>query len=361
MAHIQKYQNKSGQQRWRVRWEDDAGHKKSRTFDRHKLANDFLIKLENSLREGSYVAISGTKLSEYLGTWIDAYASDIAPNTERGYRRNIALIVEHIGNIPIQKLTVADIQKAYKALQRTLSGTSVLYVHRVLSRALKQAEIERLINRNPCALMEAPKKTKEQVAKFVHQDDIKDYLKAFEEHPYYPAVVLAAFCGLRRGEALGLQWADVDFRSGMLNIQHNLTYAGLSSPKSKANRRVPMGLTVTQVLKDTKTKQKVHMESLWHEYYKSDYVVTQDNGKPVNLQEFSKGFRRALVRAGLPVVRFHDLRHTAASLLIMEGVDLKTVSEILGHSTIAITADTYGHIADDHLRSAVSKLDKFAT
>lgn len=358
MATIQKYKTEKGD-RWRVRWRDAAGNQKSKTFDRQRLAKDFLIKLEHETREGSYVEPSTITIKEYLESWIESYKTNIAPNTKRGYRVNIRHICSILGNKPLQKIIPADIETAYMKLGQTLSGTSVLYIHRTLSRALKQAEKQLLINRNPCDFVETPKKNKNFEAGFVHPNDVPKYLKAFKGHYLYPAVCLAMFCGLRRGEALGLQWNDIDWKSKIIHVRHNITEEGLTMPKSGKARTVPLSEAMTKVLKEHRQRQQHFMEKLWNEYYRSDFIMTYDDGTLIKSRALSKNFTSALKKAGLKPVRFHDLRHTAASLMIHEGVELKTISEILGHSSISITADIYGHIIEEKKKQAAQKLDKY--
>lgn len=358
MATIQKYKTEKGD-RWRVRWRDETGNQISKTFDRQKLAKDFLIKLEHETREGSYVEPSSITLKDYLETWIELYKANITSNTERGYRVNVKHICSILGHKPLQKIIPADIETAYMKLGQTLSGTSILYIHRTLSRALKQAEKQRLINRNPCDFVETPKKSKEFKAKFVHPGDIERYLDAFRGHYLYPAVCLAMFCGLRRGEVLGLQWNDIDWRNKTFFVRHNMTDDGLVTPKSGETRTVPLTDAISKIIREQKKRQKRFMETFWDEYFRSDFVVTYDDGTLIKPRALSKNFAFVLKKAGLEPIRFHDLRHTAASLMVHEGIELKTISEILGHSSISITADIYGHVIEEKKKQAAQKLDKY--
>jgi len=356
MATILKYKVADGY-RWRVRWWDENEKQVSKTFDRQTIARDFMVKLEHEMREGIYTEPTKIRVSDYLYKWIDSYQSNLAPNTARSYKVNIDHICKHIGNKQMQKLTAIDIESTYTKLSESLSGTSLLYIHRTLSRAFNQAEKQRLIKRNVLDLVETPKKNKEKKSNFVHPDDIPRYLKAFENHYLYPAVCLAVFAGLRRGEVLGLKWSDI--KNGNLIIQHNMTYDGIRPPKSGSKRLVPISAPIERVLHEQKKRQNEEKEKLWEKYYRSEFVVTKKDGTLINPRLLSNTFKRVLKRKGLEVIRFHDLRHTAASLMILEGVDLKTVSEILGHSSISITADIYGHVLEEQKRKAVGQLDKY--
>jgi integrase len=376
MATINKYKTPSGSDRWRVRWTDENGKQKSVSFKKGKDARKYLISLEGSLQEGTYVDVTDITLAQYLDDWIASIPvrkrpreKGLAANTIRGYKVNIAHIKRAIGlRKGLQKVTAADIEKAYTELarepesdekRRPLGGTSLLYIHRVLNQALKRAVRQGLIKSNPCDKVTAPEKNKETVAQFVHPDDVPAYLKTFEDDELYAAVCLAFFWGLRRGEALGLQWKNIDWKKRSAKIIDNMTYDGLGAPKPQKSRTIPITDSVLRILIAQKERQRHFKELLWDKYYKSDFVVTHDDGRPIEPRSMSKRYKAMLNRAELPFVRFHDLRHTTGSLLLMAGVDMKTVSEILGHSSIKITLDIYGHITEEHKREALNTLDKY--
>ena len=356
MATILKYKTKNGY-RWRVRWWDEDEKQVSKTFDRQTLAKDFMVKLENDMREGFYTAPTSMRVKEYLNQWIKSYASSISPNTARGYQVNINHICKYIGSKQLQRLMPMDIENAYKELSQTLNGTSLLYIHRTISRAFKQAEKQKLITRNIFNLVETPKKSKESKSSFIHPDDLSKYLKAFEGDYLYPAVCLAVFAGLRRGEILGLQWNDI--KNGNLIIRNNMSYDGLRPPKNGKTRIVPISAPIAKILKEQKDWQRENKEKMWSKYFRSDFIITRKDGTLIDPKLLSRRFGEVQKRNQLESVRFHDLRHTAASLMILEGVPLKTVSDILGHSSISITADIYGHVLEEQKRNAVNKLERY--
>jgi integrase len=358
MATILKYKVANGF-RWRVRWWDENEKQVSKTFDRQAIARDFMVKLENEMREGIYTEPSKIRLSDYLSEWIEAYQDNLAPNTARSYRINIKHITGILGNRMIQKLQPAEIENAYAELGKILSPKSVIYIHTTLSRALSMAEKQRLITRNPCFYVDRPKKDPQSKASFVHPDDIALYLNTFKDSYLYVPVCLALFGGLRRGEALGLQWKDVDFKKGLITVKNNLTYDGLRIPKNGKFRTIPISAPIQKVLIEQRDMQRKSKELLWDKYHRSDYVCTKEDGTILDPSTVSSRFGQILKREGIPHVRYHDLRHTAASLMILEGVDLKTISEILGHSSISITADVYGHVLEEQKRKAVGTLDKY--
>jgi integrase len=359
MAKIQKYKVKSGW-RWRVRWVDADGNQKSQSFDRQKLAADFLISLEHSMREGTYIAPSDITVKQLLNDWIAVHGLKIEYNTRKAYNLNIKHISAAIGNIRLQELRPSDIEKMYA--ESKLSGKSLQEIHSTLNLAMRHAIKNGLINRNPCDAVDRPKKQKFE-ASFIKPDMVSEYLKLFEDAWIYPAVVLAIFCGLRRGELLALKWSDINFKTLKINVTHSAVCIDnqleLKKPKNNKARVVDMPPAVAVVLKKAKKKQMENKMLLQNLYYDSEFVIREDNGKRPMPSYVSRFFNRRIKASGLPHVRFHDLRHTTGSLMLLEGVGIKTVSEILGHSSITITADIYAHVIDEQKKEAAMKIGKY--
>lgn len=362
MATINKYQTSTGAQRYRVLWRDPSGRQKSKSFDKWQNANDFRIKLEHELREGSYVEPSKITVGQLLDDWLEIHRIGLQHNTVQGYEYNVRHIKNAIGNKYIQRLTPGDIERMYKALSEELSGKYLQEIHATLNLALKHAVKTHLLNSNPCDVVARPKKTKFQAA-FIRPEDVERYLSIFKNCWMYPAVVLALFCGLRRGELLALRWNDINFKSGEITVKHSLEERGkekvLKAPKNGKSRTVHMMDGVAAVLKQHRKRQLEFKLILGKQYHTSDFVIVEDDGTQPAPSYLSRYFARKIARSGLPRIRFHDLRHTAASLMLLEGVDLKTVSEILGHSGISITADIYAHVIDEAKKQAAERLEKY--
>jgi len=364
MAFIKKYITDTGENRFRVFWRSPDGQQKSKSFDRYTKARDYQTKLEHDLREGSYVEPSKKTVRELLAEWfeIHKHKRGLEYRTIQSYEYNIKHINGVIGGKLVQRLTPGDIELMYK----TLSGLSGKYkqgLHSTLNLAFKYAIKTRLLSNNPCAAVDRPKKIKYQ-ASFVHPDDVQKYLDLFSDAWIYPAVVISMFCGLRRGEISGLQWDDVNFKKGVITVRHSVVdikgQRVLKKPKNNKTRTVNMPQGLVRCLKEYRKKQLEYQLLLGDENYrKSNFVLTEDNGTVPAVSYISRFFNRRIKSSDLPRVRFHDLRHTAASLMILEGTDLKTVSEILGHSSITITADTYAHIIDEAKKKAADNLEKY--
>lgn len=366
MATIQKYATKNNLTRWRVRWVDENGQQKSKSFNRQKLASEYLINLEHSMKQGIYVTPSKTTVGQFLDEWFSIHKKKIEYNTVIGYEYNIKHAKEHIGNISLQSLKASDIEKMYGNLN--LSGKSKQYIHTTINTALKYAVKNKLISHNPCDIVDRPKKQKFQ-ANFIKPDKIKDYVSLFEGTWIYPAVVISIFCGLRRGELSALKWSDINFKTLKLTVNSSSVVKKdpltkkkeitQKKPKNNQVRTISLPPSVAVILKKHRTTQSKNKLLMGNEYFDSDYVIREDNGIRPKPEYISRFFSRYIKRSKLPHVRFHDLRHTMGSLMIYEGVNIKTVSDILGHSSIAITGDIYAHIIEEQKREAANKIGKY--
>ena len=363
MATIQKYITDNDQIRWRVRWRDN-GKQRSKSFDRQRLARDFMIKLEHDMRQGAYVSPVKITVDAYLDDWLPIHTQNLSDKTKLNYRSMIdRRINPYIGKIEIQKLNAGHIEKMYSNLSVDLSPTSIYYVHSILSAALKSAMRQRLISTNPCTLLKPPEKKTSFEGKMVPPDQVSKYLDAIKDTWIYPAVIISITCGLRRGEIVGLKWSDINFKTRKLTVNrsaYRLKNEMLEKPpKNGKVRSVYIPDTLATLLHQQKKQQKRYRLLLGPEYIVSDYVIVYEDGHRPRPDGLSRFFRRRIKAKGLDHIRFHDLRHTAASLMLYGGNDLKTVSDTLGHSSIKITADIYAHTIDDAKKQLADSMSKY--
>jgi integrase len=361
MATIQKYKTKTGENRFRVKWRDEDKFK-SKSFDRYTKAKDYLTELENALREGSYVAPNKTILKDFLDTWFSNYKKGLAIKTVIGYENCINHIKNQLGNNELQKLSAADIDAAYKNLSVKLSGKTLQYIHMVLNLSLKAAVKKRLIRSNPCEVVDRPTKKKYE-SNFIRPEDIQKYLDVFKGSWIYTGVLLGLFCGLRRGEILALEWKDVDLINGLITVdksagRHKKEFYEKGT-KSERRRTVHLPVALVDKLKDIKEEQEKRKEEFTGIYKESNFVLVEENGTRPDPSLISRHFNRKIKSSKLPHVRFHDLRHTAVSLMILNGTDIKTVSDIAGHSSITMTADIYAHVIEESKKKAADGLNKY--
>jgi integrase len=316
-----------------------------------------------------------TKISlvQYLKRWLDAARPNLAPSTCRRYEDLLRhQVLPHIGTISLSKLRPLHVQQLYALLQEIgradgkggISPRTLLHVHRLLSEALGQAVRWQIIPRNVCQAVEAPQARRAEM-RTLSPEETRRLLKAAEAEDtvYGDAIVLATHTGLRLGELLGVRWEDADLEKGTLTVRRALQYVpgeGLAfrEPKTaKARRTLPLGPTALATLRQLRRRQLEERLAVGPGYRDSGVVFADALGSPLPPYRVSQRFPAFVKRLGLAPLRFHDLRHTHASLLLARGVHPKIVSERLGHASIAITLDTYSHVLPNLQEEAARDLD----
>lgn len=242
------------------------------------------------------------------------------------------------------------VQALYRdRLDAGLAPATVQKIHVVLHKALSQAVAWSLVPHNATEAIKAPRPDQKE-ARPLSREQARAFLAAAREDRLEALYVLAVTTGMRQGELLGLGWDDVDLSRGVVRVNRTLGRSGgrllLGEPKTKKSRRtIPLSAKALDALKahrKTQVEERIGLASLWEEY---GLVFATRTGTPINPSNLRKrSFKRLLKKVGLPPVRFHDLRHTAATLLLMEGVHPKYVQELLGHANVSITLDTYSHV-----------------
>lgn len=356
------------------RWEGrvDLGWqegKRRRKFVYGRTKAEALAKLREAQRlaaEGALVVSERTTVEQFLSSWLEAVRPTLRPGTWRRYEQYVRVhAVPVIGRVKLAKLTPQHLQRLYA--QRIAAGAApqtVVHLHRTLHRALHQALRWSLITRNVAALVDPPRVERpEHVA--LSPVQARRLMQAARGERLEALYVLALMMGLRRGELLGLRWQDVDLEGRRLVIRRSLQVDDegrwvLGAPKTKRSRR-PVLLTGTAVeaLRRHRTRQAAEREQagdLWHD---QNLVFANTVGNPLGEKELlHRSFYPLLERAKLPKVRFHDLRHSTATLLLGEGVHPKIVSELLGHSQIGITLDIYSHVTLTMQQEAADVLER---
>ncbi len=219
----------------------------------------------------------------------------------------------------------------------------------VLKGALKQAVIEGIIYKSPAEYVPLPRrKEKTQKGSFLIAEQANEVLKLFNGHPLQPLIYVTLYYGLRRSEVLGLKWDAIDFKNDILEIKHTVVKSSIVVAKDRtktASSRMKYILLpeIKELLFDLKAKQNGNRKLFGKEYIESDYVFTWANGKLLTPQYITKAFQKVLSHNEFPRMRFHDLRHSCASILYDKGWQLKDIQRWLGHSNIATTSDIYSH------------------
>lgn len=349
--------------------------KMKRGFWRRSDAESFLLDVNKELQDGVFVQPQKILLKDYLREWLETYVKvNVKASTYTQYEKIIAMrLIPWAGGQDIKAITPLKIDKFYAQLLENgrldgkggLSAKSVLYIHRVFNEALNHAVRKGILARNPMlSVSNIPRPQKFQ-ASIYSAEELRQLLDAVADNSYWQtAIVLAGICGLRRGECLGLKWSKIDFKHKTISIDEQIVeinnQIAFSTPKSSESTRIINAPPeVFEILAHRKTEIEDHKSWLGTLYDDNDLVVCHNDGRPVRPRNFTHAFCELLERHHMRRIRFHDLRHSCASLMLESGVALKTASEILGHSTITITADLYTHVQQKTKQEAAAKLGSF--
>lgn len=304
-------------------------------------------------------------VKQFLEHWLEnAVKPTIRPSTFSNYSSHVRVhLVPALGHVQLGELTPQDIHTFLNdELTSGLSPHTTSDIYHVLRRALGQAVRWGLLARNVAALVDPPRFEKTEM-RYLTTSEALSLLEAVKGERMEAFYSVAVALGLRRGEALGLRWEDVDFDAGVLYVRRSLQRIGKSlqftEPKTATSRRqINLPKATVTALRAHRVRQlegRVYVGSKWQD---NDLVFCTGIGTPYEPNNIRRHFLRMLEQAGLQPMRVHDLRHTAASLMLAQGIPPKVISEILGHSRISITLDTYSHLMEPMRREAADKMDE---
>lgn len=383
-GHIEKRQTgKGGKVRYYVIVEgprDPDGSRNRRShggYDRKRDARDALARILSRAQRGDYVEPSRRTVATFVDEWLERHCPAphpdedpekfrLRPATRASYRATLERhVIPRIGGVPLQKLTDAHLYGMYRDLGENgrvhgrggLSASSVAYVHTVLRLALEDAVEANYITKNPAKSKRAKPPTREKRKRGGELNvwtpaQQRTFIDHVADHRLGALYALELNSGMRRGELLGLRWQDVDLDGSRLRIVQTLTTrghysnVGLGAPKTDAGSRTfsidPETVAWLRRHRTRQAEDRLALGTAWDNEH--DLVFVAEDGTWIHPSSLSRSFKRLTKRAGLPVIRFHDLRHTYATTALAAGVPVKVVSERLGHSDISITLRTYGHV-----------------
>ena len=332
---------------------------KSRTEAAAKLAE--AVRAQGIDKSGAGMRM---RTDAFLAQWLEATKPSLRFRSWQRYEELVRLhILPALGPIPLARLGPTDLQRCYAmATTKGCSPRTVLQIHRVIHTALVQALRWELVVRNVSELVD-PSRTEKYEPQTLEADQVRRLFAEAAGSRFEALWVLAATTGMRQGQLLALRWRDIDLAKGALAATGNLQRLpgeGLTILEAKTARsrhQVLIGPLAVATLRAHRSRQaaaRLQAADTWEDH---DLVFTTATGRPVDAHDVRPTFYRLLAATGLPRVRFHDLRHSAATLLLGEGIHPKIVSEMLGHSTVAITLDTYSHVTAAMHRSAANTLD----
>jgi integrase len=307
-----------------------------------------------------------TTLAEYLGWWMEnVVRGEVAHRTYHNYLSQIRNhIAPRIGKKKLKALKLEDAEGLYRFMVVSgLSPATVRYVHAILRRSLGQAVNRGLVPRNVAEGASLPRARRKEIEAFT-PEEVRRFLRAAKHDRLEALYVLAITCGLRQGELLGLRWEDVDLVAGSLTVRRQVQRSRdgsgmISGPtKNKKCRTIRLGRAAIEALKAHRKRQAEEVASAKGPWRDPDLVFASTIGTPLDPSNLvDRSFKPLLKGAGLPSIRFHDLRHACATLLVSEGVPIKVVQEVLGHSSVSVTMDVYSHVLPDMQEKAAAAMD----
>jgi integrase len=339
-----------------------------------KAVADQMARALGDLGRGAFVAPHKLTLGAWLETWLKDYkAPSIRPITLDSYAMMIRYHLKPaLGHIALKDLRPEQVQRVYDDKRDAgLSPRTVRYIHTILHSALKQAMKNQLVLRNVSEATTRPTGKPRRMHPLT-LPQVNQLLTAVKDDRAFPAIFLALGTGVRRGELLGLRWVDMDLDAGVLHVRQALIRVGnhdatagdrkgrliFQEPKTEESRRTtPVPADITEALKHHKARQAQEKLLFGEAYDDHGLVFCQPNGQPIDPRTFTRYFERLLHQAGVPRIRFHDGRHTFATLMLELGEAPKTVQTMLGHTKIATTLDVYSHVSLDLETRAAARLN----
>ncbi len=335
-------------------------------------AEALLVQLTHERNSGLGRPAGRQTVAQYLERWLDDYvAVSVAPSTASHYREIVRRrMIPALGSVELTELRPQQIQAFYSRLLRDgrangsggLSARSVLRFHQVLHAALHHAVRWQLLARNPADAVQPPRAARRELTT-ISAAQVSELLAAADETPIGPLARLAVMTGMRRGELLGLRWRDVDLDAGMAHVQQTAQrIAGegwvFRQPKTRLSRRaIALSPATVRILRQQRARQAAERLLAGSAYQDRDLVFASALGTPVEPGTIARTWRRVLDAAGVGHVRWHDLRHAHATLMLSAGIHPKIVSERLGHASVGITLDTYSHVLPGLQAAAAAQLD----
>ncbi|MCZ6867036.1 MAG: tyrosine-type recombinase/integrase, partial [Chloroflexi bacterium] len=332
-------------------------------------ANSKLQAAQRNVQDGLPLPLQRLTLGKYLTRWLeDSAKTTLRPNTYQSYALVIRLHIEpELGRRSLARLTAQDIQELLnRKLESGLSPRSVQIIHAILRRALGQAERWGMLPRNTARLVSPPRVPKANI-KPLSPVEAKKLLGAVKGNRMEALYIVALALGLRQSESLGLRWTDLNLEAGTVTINVSLqkwdgeyVLAEVKTDKSRRTLRLPdVCITALRAHREHQLEERLRigdaLENNW------GLVFTEEDGSPLSRHALRYRFHRILQKNGISRHRFHDLRHTAATLLLAQGVTLRVIQELLGHSQLATTADIYTHVLPVLMADAAAKMDEALT
>ena len=326
--------------------------------------------IQAALDAGTYQAPDKTTVGDWLDEWLETFCRPkVKPLTYSAYSASIKNHIKpHMGAVKLQALKGLHVQKMYNSLMDSgRSGKTVKNTAAILHKALSVAVKQGIIPANPCDAAELPKVTNKEI-KPLSDAEIPIFLKAIDSHPLRNAYALCLFAGLREGECLGLSWDNVNFDTGRIIVSQQLQYERkknaqyyiAESTKNGKARIIEPPAIAFQYLRAERVRQlenRLAAGELWNN--PNNLVFTNEMGEHLKSFAFYRQFKKIAADIGRPDARPHDLRHTAATVAIASGADIKSVQDLLGHATASFTLNVYAHTSDQMKKDTAARMQAY--
>ena len=323
-----------------------------------------LAELIHMANTGMLASPKGT-LGEFIRRWLDEYCKpNLSPMTHEGYESMFRYRMEPaIGSIKLKDLKPEHIQKYYSDLFKAGLATTTARHHAMMLHCCLECAVKwQLLARNPADAVKPPANRHVEM-NTLDETGVRVVLGAAEKTPYFALFNLAIYSGMRRSELLALRWSDVGLEDGEIYVSRSLhrlknhETVFRSTKTAKSNRTVALGPTMIEILKQHRNKEMDICAATGFPFTSERLIFCHIDGKPLLPDSVSQAWVRHAKSLGYPHIRFHDLRHTSATLMLKAGIHPKIVQEKLGHSSIVVTLDLYSHVSPGMQQQAAEKLD----
>ena len=346
---------------WRAQISID-GKRLSHTGKTRSECNEWLRKTMDLVDKGMTFQSRNLSAREYLVDWFSIKKNTVKPKTAYDYGRLLKkYIYPSLGHVKLKELTTYGITRFYARMKDSGKGTRTIQItHNILRSALQDAVRNGILGRNPCIGTLLPRYTTKEM-QVLNERQVTEFLIAAESSRYKALYQLAITTGMRYSELVGLKWSDIDWNKGNIKIQRQLQYIPhkgfqFNEPKTRSGTRtIMLGVTTLKKLREH-FKENAHKDQTGE-----NLIFVNGIGTKIYFKRFYKDFKRVLRKAELPDIRFHDLRHTAATLMITNGIPVVIVSKILGHSKPSVTMNIYAHASVEMQSEATQLMEDLVT
>jgi integrase len=366
-GHLEQARASNGKPYWRIRLDygpDQITGKRSQPrlpgrYADERTAKRKMAEVVHEANHGPRIVPSKRTVQAVVNDWLDNEASvSVREKTIRDYRSVCKLhVIPHVGHIPVQELTTASVQ-AFRAKllaaghSHFVAGKATLHLHQAMAYAVRQG----YLSHNPAGNLRRLKAPRREM-KVWTAEQAAAFLTVAGDATYNPLWLIALSTGMRLGELRGLGWQDIDWARSVLSVRRSIDqYSTENDPKSGSARTIDLDATCLQALKELRARQNPDRLKLGEAWKHADLVFASSSGNYLQARSIYRVKERLESASGVPAIRFHDLRHTAATLMLQAGIPVKVVSERLGHANATITLNLYAHVLPNMQRAAADML-----